>query len=495
MADQDLINRLIDIVGPEWVSEDPAVTIAYSRDMHAYIRFGWETRRPDIVVLPKNSSEVQNIIRVARGFKIPVIPYGSGLNIFGWTLPRCGGIIVDLARMNQIIEINEENATATVEAGCPHFKLQSELLKRRMFIHQPGACSSIYLGSHFTHGCCSKATARLGHIERQIVGYEMVLPDGTMLRTGSLADCRAQKRIWPHGPGPDLGHIPRYAEGALGIVTQVTIKCHPLDENVWPFWVAFDDIDNTIKAYIELLHAEVCTGSSLYAGFKYIGYFSDSPEVAYRQNKIHPEFMLILSLQGTKRRIKFEEKVVREIANKYGGRVITDQLPFYQMFVDSHLNMTSSLYSEYTMRYFGYPGTVGAPGGMVWAPIYDVAEYWKRLTLLYMNDPVLGDPDESDFEVNRSMILYPSQSGHYTLIEAAIAGHPVDPRLIKEIAPRFAEKFVREITDMGLAIDAKYGWARRGEIGTISSYSELASKIKTAFDPDDVMNRGVWSIF
>ncbi len=483
---------LSDIVGPEWVTDDPAMLVAYSRDYAAYMRFNWQTKLPYIAVLPRTLEEVQAIVKVARQYKVPVVPVGSHGSQFSWHIPRMGGIVVDIHRMDSILMIDEDHMVAVVEAGCPIFKLQSELLKRRMFIHQPGACSTFYIGSHFTHGVTNKANARLGYVNRQIVGYEMVLGDGTVLRTGTLSNYENPRALWPHGPGPDLGHLPRMAQGMLGIVTKVAVRTHPLDEEVKVFQPAFNNVDMATIALHEIAQEEICTGTCMYTGYKYAQYFADTPESADRLDRVNPEWMLMLTLQGTKRWVEYEEKKVREITRKYGGRIITDKLPFYQMFEDAQLNMSASLYSEYTIKYWSYPGSVGAPAGMVMAPLYVYPRYYKLLTLLYAEDPVLGDPDELDVKYKRGAIVYPEQDSHYAMFELMMAGHPTDPRLLSEVGPRFAPKFFKALVKLGLRLDAKYGIARPGEVGIMPTYMELAKKLKYTLDPDGIMHPGAW---
>ncbi|MEM3365472.1 MAG: FAD-binding oxidoreductase [Candidatus Bathyarchaeia archaeon] len=483
---------LSDVLGAEWVSDDPAILIAYSRDYASYLKFNWKSMRPHIVVLPKTLEEVKAIVKIARQYRMPVVPVGSFGSQFSWGIPRVGGILVDLSRMDEILQIDEDNMVAIAEAGCPIFKLQVELLKKRMFIHQPGACSTFLIGSHFTHGITNKANARLGYMNRHIVGYEMVLGDGRVLRTGSMANYANPRAIWPHGPGPNLGHLPRMAQGTLGIVTKVAIRTHPLDEEVRVFQPAFNNVDKATAALDEVAKSELCTGTAMYTGFKYAQYFADSPESADRLDRVNPDWMLMLSLQGTKRWVEYEEKRVREITQKYGGIIITDKLPFYQMFEDAQLNQSASLFSEHTIKYWAYPGTIGAPAGMVIAPLHMYPKYFKLLSMLYLDDPLLGDPDELDVKWKRGAIVYPEQNSHYAMFELMMAGHPTDPRLVKEVGPRFGPKYFRALVKLGLRLDAKYGIARPCEIGLMPNYMDLARKMKNLLDPDGIMSPSVW---
>lgn len=489
-----LVRLLAEVVGPENVSDRPEITIGYSRDHATYLRFGWKSRSPDIVVMPSTTAEVQNIVKIARQFKVPLIPMGSGLNMRGWAIPNRGGILIDLKRMDRIISIDEDSMVAIVQTGVPILKLQCELLKRRMFIHQPGAPSTVQIGSHWVHGNANKVGARLGLVDEQVVGWEIVLPDATILRTGSLADVYLNEAFWPYGPGPNLGHLPRYSEGNLGIVTTLAVKCHPLDEVLKPFWVAFDDIEDGIKAYIEFLHMEIGTGSSFYSGYKYCLYGLDFEEAAERSVRIHPEFMLILTFMGTPRRIEYEEQVVREIAEKYGGRIITDKLPFYQMFVDTHINMASSLYSEYTQKYFQHPGSVGHTAGQLWIPVKVVPRFFKVLTKLQLEDPDLRDPDLIDAALNRSLILYPIDGGHYVMWESVAAGYPTDPILFR-INPRFVPKLIKAMKEEGVPVDLKYVVQRPGEMGISETFQRLMWDFQKALDPDSIMETGAWYIY
>ncbi len=492
MSDE-VYEALKEIVGPEHVSDEPEILVGYSRDMSSYSMFDWDQKNPNFIVCPKNTSEVKSIISVGRRYDIPIIPKGSGTNLFGWTIPREAGILVDLQkRMNDIIEIDEDSMTATVQAGVRIQELQVEAQKRGMFIHQPGAPSTVTIGSHYTHGFQNKAGNRLGVMNDQIVGYRMVLGDGTELRTGSKSDSRQPDNFWMHGPGPDLGHIPRYAEGTNGIATEVTLKLHPLDENVKAFWVSFNDFDNASEAFKEFVHKNICTGSCLYSGFKYAGYTRDTNELGYRMNRIHPEFQLITTLQGTDRRIEYEEKELRKIAEKHDGRVIPDQLPFYQRFVDTQINNASSSYSEYVIKYFGSPGTVGGVGGMVIGTLDKLQDLYRIYTEVLMNDPNASDPNYLDAAHCRGMILYPTQGGHWISTELFNAGHTHDPKINQEIFPKAMGRYMKRIESLGLAPDQKYSVPRHGDLGLSEVYIDLWNDLREVTDPDKVMNKAAW---
>ncbi len=489
MIEPAVLERLKDIVGSDFVTDDPEVCIAYSRDLATYLKFG-KYRSPDCVVLPTITSEVQNIVAVARQFKTPLIPLGSGINVASAHIPRKGGIIMDLRRMNNILEIDEEAITATLQPHVTIARMSTELQRKGFFIPVPGAPSTVTVGSNFTHGNTNKASARFGFQYAHIVSVEMVLPDGSLLRTGSWADAFSGDRSWPRGPGPDLTLLARYALGLHGIVTGITIKAHPLDDICLPIWAAFEHVEDAHPAFVEMAHREICTGSSLYGGFKYNSYSADTAECGWRQSRIHPEFVLALTIQGSKRRVAFEEKVVRDLTEKNNGRIVTDRLPFYQMFVDTHMAMAASLYSEFAFKYWASPGA--GPSFLGPSSMDKIIPCFNAMTNLASEDEAFGDVDWGNWEFNRSMIAYPDQGGHFAIIEGGIAAHPTDPKAIKAYK-RYAPKLVKALAAIGVTPDQSRANTRPGEFGISPEYLELAEKFRHVLDKEGIMNPGVIS--
>jgi FAD/FMN-containing dehydrogenase len=125
--------ELSSIIGPEWVLDSPEVLQEYSRD-HSFT----PRRKPDLVVKPKNTEEVQKIVKWANVTSMPLIPVSSGPPHFrGDTIPRMGGVVVDLSRMNKIQRIDRRNTMAYVEPGVTFSQLQPELEKEGMRLPMP----------------------------------------------------------------------------------------------------------------------------------------------------------------------------------------------------------------------------------------------------------------------------------------------------------------------------------------------------------------------
>ena len=136
---EKLKQELIEAIGEEWVEDDPAVLTCYFRDISTI-----KSPRPNLVVLPGSTEDVQKMMHIARKYKVPLVPLATGFNIAGLTLPRKKGIIADLKRMDKILEVDTEamtmtmqpyvrNAAAYAEANCYFAAKGLKLAQRCLF--------------------------------------------------------------------------------------------------------------------------------------------------------------------------------------------------------------------------------------------------------------------------------------------------------------------------------------------------------------------------
>jgi FAD/FMN-containing dehydrogenase len=398
---EDLVLKdLIRIVGKEWATNDPVLTAAYCFDQHLVVYEKRATKdprhyykSPDYVVLPGSSEEVQKVILCARAHKVPITTKTTGCNVKGNTIPTMGGILIDTKRMNKILEIDEDNMTATVEPFVTIAQLSTELQKKSMFTSPPGAPSTVGVISNYVWGMGKGRCMRIGR--DFIVGFEIVLPDGTI---AELNNNRAfGNAFWPYGPGPDLHQLCHAAAGSFGIVTKMTVKCWPGErpqDQTKVMWVAFDDIDPSTRFSIETFQRELVQDFQLYGGPIYSCYASDTAESQHRVNRFQPNFTAIFLLNGSERRVKYQEKMLRALAKKHGGRIIIDALPPYQSFIDGHLAMASAYFSDSTMKYWSPRANASyffTNQSFDPAPRERFIEGFKEYIKYQMNDPDLGD--------------------------------------------------------------------------------------------------------
>jgi glycolate oxidase len=215
---KELYKALEDVLGPENISEDPIVIYGYKFKM-----------APEFaaIALPKNTKEVQTIVRLCNKYKTK---YKAASTSWGaYADPGGLGVLkIDLRRMNRIIEINEKNMYAVVEPYVIYAQLQAEVMKRGMLCNITGAgsnCSALPLAAHANLGQLS-ISCSWG--ERNLLGYEWVTPDGEIVKAGALESLG--EYFCGDGPGPSLRGIIRGDQtpmGGLGVYTKAAQKLYP----------------------------------------------------------------------------------------------------------------------------------------------------------------------------------------------------------------------------------------------------------------------------
>lgn len=212
--------KLIDIVGEGHVSNRPEELFIYSFDLGTA-----EPKKPDYVVIPSTVEEIQKILRLAGEYTIPVVPLGGGLSLAGLAVPVKGGIVIDLKRMDRIIEVNEKARYALIECGVSQGQLTSYLEKNYPHLthSEPGAPPAATIaGNVMIHGQGDLAHP-YGFTSDMICGLEVVLPDGEIIRIGS---CAIGAGWFSMHPLPDLNVFLGWC-GTTGIITKLSIKLFP----------------------------------------------------------------------------------------------------------------------------------------------------------------------------------------------------------------------------------------------------------------------------
>jgi alkyldihydroxyacetonephosphate synthase len=249
MLEISTIDSLSQIVGADNVLTDPYDLDRYSADALTPFRaFGAEEafeHLADLVVRPGNASEVSEVVSLASRLGIPVIPYGGGTGVMGGVLPVQGGIVIDLKRLDQILEINPKDLTATVEAGVVLENLVNALAEYGLMPgHDPYSVPiATVAGTISTNGVGYRAGA-FGPMGDQVVALEVVLPDGRIMST---------RPVPKYSSGPNLNHLFIGTEGTFGVITKATIRVFRLPEAQVFATAAFDSFDQGFDAAAELL--------------------------------------------------------------------------------------------------------------------------------------------------------------------------------------------------------------------------------------------------
>ncbi|MFW9999201.1 MAG: FAD-binding oxidoreductase [Candidatus Hodarchaeota archaeon] len=225
----DLYKKLEKIVSDKYISNDIYVRHAYSRNVDIVLQ-----GVPDIVIRPKDAQEISEILKIANEENIPVIPRGGGDCEFGGSKPiNDEGIVLDLKRMDNIINLDQENLIVTVEAGISWGKLNEYLCHYGLYTGcmGPGSGMTASIGGGISHqsvgggGC-----AKYGSCTNQLVSLEVVLPTGEIIQTGSQANKFSKFPFNRFGNGPDLSGLFCGDNGIFGIKTKISLKVFPKPE-------------------------------------------------------------------------------------------------------------------------------------------------------------------------------------------------------------------------------------------------------------------------
>jgi FAD/FMN-containing dehydrogenase len=264
----EVYDALQKIVGNNYVSNQAEERYFYGRDPGLM-----PPHEPDYVVMPKTTEEVQEIIKLANREKVPITPKGGGLALTGLVIPLKGGIVMDLKRMDRILEVNEKASYAVVEAGVTHGALKSYLQKYhprlRHSIPDSPAIATIAANA-VIHGQ-GRLSQQRGFNSDMVSGLEVVLGTGEICRIGS---CAVSSSWFSKGPPlPDLSGLFLGWFGSTGVITKLGIKLYPCKKirDVMLFLTDKADLVPEIirkLAYTEMIEDIVVTAQPLPLRFK-----------------------------------------------------------------------------------------------------------------------------------------------------------------------------------------------------------------------------------
>jgi len=222
----DLFQKLKRIVSEEYISDSIYIRHAYSRNVDPILQ-----GVPDYVIRPKDEFEISEILKVANEERIPVIPRGGGDCEFGGSKPIGDtGIVLDLTRMNQILNIDYENLVVSVETGITWASLNEVLSQHGLYTGclGPGSGLTASIGGGLSHHSVGGGGgAKYGSCSNQLVSLEVVLPTGEIIETGSQANKYSKVPFNRFGNGPDLASLFCGDNGIYGVKTKATLQVFP----------------------------------------------------------------------------------------------------------------------------------------------------------------------------------------------------------------------------------------------------------------------------
>ena len=307
--DEKTLKELSQVVGPERLLTSPEDLVCYSYDA-TQPTLG---QLPGAVVDPLSTEEVAAILCLANEVGFKVVPRGSGTNLSGGTIPPPEGVVLNLARMNRILEVDEENLTATVEPGVLTDELQAEVQKRGLFYPPDPASSSIStLGGNVAENAGGLRGLKYGVTKDYVLGIEVVLPTGEVITTGG----KCVKDV----AGYNLTQLLVGSEGTLGVVTKIILKLIPPPEASQTMVAFYRDIEDAARAVSAIIAARVVPSTLEIMDQTTIKYVEEFKHLGL---PLDVGAMLLIEVDGPKAAVGEEASRVSEVCRRIGASKVT----------------------------------------------------------------------------------------------------------------------------------------------------------------------------
>ncbi|RWR07522.1 FAD-linked oxidase C-terminal domain-containing protein [Siminovitchia fortis] len=239
----DIYTDLCRLIGADQTSVNETILRNHSKDESDHA-----ASEPDVVVFPESSEDVQKVLRYANKHKIPVVPFGAGSGLEGQAIPVNKGISIDFERMNKVIEVRPEDLVVIVQPGITRIQLNEELKRHGLFFPvDPGADATI--GGMASTNASGTMTVRYGGMRDQVLNLKVVLADGRIIETGSLAKKSSS--------GLHLNGLFVGSEGTLGVFTEIALKLHGIPEDIVAARCSFPSVKSCVEAATAILTAGV----------------------------------------------------------------------------------------------------------------------------------------------------------------------------------------------------------------------------------------------
>ncbi|MGQ9720486.1 MAG: FAD-binding oxidoreductase [Candidatus Jordarchaeum sp.] len=468
-----VLKELIDIVGEDYVMDDSASLFVYSGDMTENV-----PHMPEFVVAPITVEEVQKIVLLANREKIPIIPFVSGSNLGGLTIPLEGGITVDLKRMNKILEVNEVDQYAIIEAGVTFANIKNYLDKNHpdlVYTYTYATPAAGVVPNALLEGLATLST-KYGTTDCFINGLEAVLPTGEIVRVGSGA---VSKYWFGRNPLPDLVGLFTSWQGMTGIVTKMAIQLDPKPAYSGIKMIMTDEIHEAFQLMLNLGRAQICDNLIMFNwGLAFAVIQMPRETVGSEKMEGAPSISLEMDISAINTLKEFEAKVevIEKLAEKYGFGVWD-----YQEVGD---DITKVL--DVPMTFAGL--FTHGPGGLTWVGAYGPCSQYETAWNV-ANEVFSRYPRFTPWVYAKTF-----KHGHFGAMRTLVGfdrSNAEEVRETREIMKEMAE----ELNNIGFIPYKAPVWAtemllERGD----PNFGLFLKKIKKALDPNRIMNPGRWGL-
>ena len=484
-----VISNLESIAGKENVLKEAHHRALRAASCSPFPLHTWSNHIPDVVVLPGSRDEIIEIMKLANKYHIPVVPRAAASGLADGAVPERGGIVLDIKRMSDILEIDEENMCVTVQPGINMLELNRVLEKLGWFYpDDPAAYINAVVGGRIGTGGFSLLGAGFGHVPNLVISMEVVLPTGEVIRVGEGGG----KKIRKSSVGYRMKDLFIGHQGTLGICTEGTLEMFPKPEAEFPAFFAYDSFSEAYKNAYELGKSGLKTlsGVVIFDEWK-IDYLRRDDE-AYIPLPEDVKSVIATICYGTVEEVSVARDKIFKIAKEGGGRYLGREMsegdwasrhdryhiPFHGRRSDGQVILLSWHCEDAAVNYSGLP---------------HVQEKWHKILTKYREkyDGIFDDWGMFMYTNNP----YKPWGDYLTEIDIGVNELKLTDETWKawlELKKEIAET----VLEVGGSISACHGGTRAGDV-EVACYQELADgqfelmkKIKKMLDPNNIMNPG-----
>lgn len=309
MNSNELISDIKKYIKKENVLTSAEDCQAYSADAFLIKE---QTKPADVVVLAETVEDVQNIVKLANKYKIPVICRGAGTNVVGaCRIVQNAGIILDFSKMNKILRINKENMTATVQPGVVVGDLQKEVEKLGLFYPpDPSNLDISTIGGSIAMNSGGAKSFKYGTTKDYVLDMKVVMSDGRILRTGS--------QTIKNSTGYNLNSLFVGSEGTLGIVVEAVLRLIVKPESKRVIMAYFDSVKDAVMAVNAVIEQHVYPTTIDFMDNNAIRTVEKFYPAGLLTDK---EAMLLIEIDGFKNSMDYQEKLVRNVLEKFVSHI------------------------------------------------------------------------------------------------------------------------------------------------------------------------------
>jgi FAD/FMN-containing dehydrogenase len=466
---------LAGLVGAKYVSDEPATLEKYSRDYSLI-----QPRMPSMVVFPKNTAEVQGVVKYANERRIPVTPRSSAVSFYGATIPGQGGIVLDLKRMNKILEVDPRNKKVKVEPGVTWGQVQAELEKHGLMVCNP-------LLPHPDKSVLTSALERepilitKSEYSEVFLTCEMVLASGDLFWTGTAMGKGMKGQVFPDALIPST-RLFLGAQGTLGVVTWANLKAEFLPTRDKLFCLPFDRVEDVAEPVYRIQRRMLGSECLVLNSFNLAAILAgDMGEFDTLRDSL-PPYTVIQCLSGLHRlpeeKIEYEEEALMEVASElhFAPQRTVGGIPGLEARLLRMLRKPWSGDTYWKLRYKG-----GCHDIFFHTTLDRVAEFSRAMEELAAR---YGYPTR-----DIGVYLQPLERARAVFCQYSLHANPGDVKETERVRRLYLEASERMI-NMGGLFTTPYGpWADMVYRRT-ATYTTVLKIVKNSLDPNHILNPG-----